>query len=260
MSGDFCALWKEFLEAPTDRDVLERLKSVHPDLLDHVDECDTCLEGSASVEPDILFEALGSIDQPVDATDGETLSQMLSVSANDRQGIRDAVDGALLPALPGDLVNLANLGEDVDANRLFLALDATRMFLKSSLRRRVPASLKTLAMRSDGSVILLGETFASADALAAEIRQYAGVKAASAENIVKWLPQAARSFEHLIPGVDATPRASDGVWLQFVPWNPTSGDLFERWKPVREPAVDAVAGTERRRQPQRRELVARAHR
>jgi len=260
MSGDLCSLWRDFVSAPTDATLLERVRSVHADLLDHVDDCDTCLELSEKADPALLFDALGSIDQPLGAEDAETLRQMLSVSADDRKGICDAVQGALLPALPPALARLSDLGDDVDANKLFLALDAIRMFLKSSLRKRVPAALKTLAMRSDGTVVLNGEPIVPASVVQAEIRQYAGVKAASAGNLVRWIPEAARHLPHLIPGIDAEPRTNDGVWLRQVAWNATSGDLFDRWRPVSEAVEPALAKIGRKIEPELRRAVARANR
>lgn len=235
MSPDFCALWASFVADPANPSLIEEVRKSYVLLLEHVEECERCAEASASADSIALYDQLAALDETPGAVDDSTVSAMLEAVAKDRQAIEHAVTDVLLPSLPPQLASLSTLGNDVSPRALFLALDAVRMLLKRRLRSRIAAALRTLAMRSDGTLVLNGEVFLPSDALVAEVRQYAGLSATSARNVLEWIPLAARSQPRVLPGVDAASEGRvDGVSLKMVPWDATSGDLFERWKVVAE--------------------------
>jgi hypothetical protein len=244
MSPDFCALWASFVADPTNPSLIEEMRKCYVSLLEHVEECDRCAEASASADPITLYDQLAAFDETPGAVDDTTVDTMLEAVAKDREAIEHAVTDVLLPSLPPQIASLATLGNDVSPRTLFLALDSVRMMLKRRLRSRVAAAVKTLAMRSDGTLVLNGEVFLPSEVLVAEVRQYAGLSVTSARNVLEWIPKAARSQPHVLPGVDAESEGRlDGVYLKMVPWDATGGDLFERWKVVPEerrvPAAEA---------------------
>jgi hypothetical protein len=249
MSADFCELWTAFIAEPEGAARVDEVRAVHHALLEHVEECASCTEAAARTDPARVYERLAALDE-TPRVDDSAAAAMLSARAGDRDGIERAVTEALLPALPPDLGYLQTLGGDVTPRTLFLSLDAVRMLLKRKLRSRVSAALKTLAMRSDGTVVLNTDVLVPAEVLAAEIGQYAGLEDRSARRVLEWIPAAARSQPRLLPGIDADGASrSDGVWLKMVPWDAVTSDLYERWKVVatRAPRVAVTARPARRR-------------
>lgn len=228
---NLCNLWQELLADPRNEEIRQRVRTSADELIDHVDNCQTCLGAAEEAQnPTDIYSVLSSPEDELSPEDAATLEELLNARQEDDAAVERAVQDALLPSLGGELANLGAIDPSLTPLSLFLAIDAVSMLLHRTARDAKVGGGQ-LFLTAEGTITDGRHVLVATDVVVGEISHVARVSPAIAEKLATlWIPRAARRHPLLFVGVKSEPSGRSDVRLNLTPRD-AEEDLMVRWSP-----------------------------
>jgi RNA polymerase sigma factor (sigma-70 family) len=250
METNLCSLWKHFVENPKDSKVLSYLRTtttaqavphrkdaglldvpaptLAEELLDHVEECETCLAATESIrDPASVYSAFASLGEEVSPQDLKIRDELIRARADDDSAIERAVLDALLPSLPAPLAKRW-VDTEVRPLTVFRSINALSMLVEDVIRTEPLQNPPELTVKAD--LLSNDKTIMARPLVLGEIREVAKVSNELSAQLFDWIFAAAQEKWTVFPSVNVT--FSDSYRIRFaLSQRPRAVDLFQRWKP-----------------------------
>jgi hypothetical protein len=200
----WCSVWQRALSdiAAGKRPSVALSPEASLSLVDHIEECDACLNASQMADPQhqaALYEFLATLGGKVSEQDNGYLDKVIARLGDEEQAIEATITQVLLPGLHVDLREEYNrhIG-NLSPLALFAATEAIALMLTRVMRER---GLETIRLTETGEIRDEQELLVSEEALAAEVQDFAEVPEDQAAWLSRWLCQAAHFNPRLFLGL-----------------------------------------------------------
>ncbi|MGE3274961.1 MAG: sigma-70 family RNA polymerase sigma factor [Vicinamibacterales bacterium] len=230
MATTLCETWQRVMARPDDVAALDAVKDRLVELIDHVDDCDACRTTAGKVDEETatrVYERIADLSSTMAPDDLQDLEAWDRARADEDAQIVEAMESAVLPALPKHLLRPASVPADVTPLELFRASNAVNLMTHG---HAVRAQGQPVRLSKEG--VTIGDRVAiRPENLVKEIARHAEVTPDVAAALFDWVLDAAATFPQLFIHFDAQAEGSGVLRMELLP--PADDvNLLERWAPV----------------------------
>lgn len=237
-SVNLCEFWKKFIANPSDKKSLAILTRRTDELLEHLQDCETCEIHNKVLEDNLpaFYEAIGSVieleDEQLDIEEYE------QANIDDNRRVSAAIENALLPAIPYQVgALLRSKLKPQEYFYLFLACEALSMRIH---RHALHEGGNDFLLGKEGLRFVISEEnkiirkSLPRETIINEINAFVATNEYMVSFLFDWIIDASRSFPKLMIGIEAKPHRLRGLSLKLFDRDPTV-NLYDYWSPESTP-------------------------